>query len=81
VNQFDDANNGATDVLEAPRKRKYVNWFGSEFIHDILHAHSICKTGYKTVQYLRKQFPKLPTQTEGRFEHLNLQLSIRGLTE
>jgi hypothetical protein len=53
------------------RRRPYLDWFGSAFIHDILHAYSMMGSGYSTVQYLRRKYPKLPTESIGRFDNLS----------
>jgi hypothetical protein len=47
-----------------------INWFESPYIHDIIAAYTINKTGYMTVQYLNKKFPKLSTENIARFELL-----------
>jgi hypothetical protein len=57
---------------EPPTKRgKYANWFSTPLIHDILAAYQRCdRSGEKTVAYLQRAHPKLPTEQEARFSHL-----------
>jgi hypothetical protein len=58
---------------ERPLKRgKYDNWFASPFIHDILQAYELVgRSAKKTVAYLQRAFPRLPTEAEARFAGLS----------
>ena len=45
--------------------------FASPFIHDIIAAYQRNFHSAKaTVSYLRRTFPRLPTESEGRYDHL-----------
>jgi DDE superfamily endonuclease len=56
-----------------PAKRtKYTNWFASPLIHDIIAAYAACSgSARRTVEWLQRRYPKLGTETEGRFAHLS----------
>jgi hypothetical protein len=62
-----------SESLPTPAKRaKYVNWFASPFIHDILAAYIQCDhSAKKTVHYLQRTYPRLPTELEPRFSQLH----------
>lgn len=53
------------------RKRSYHNWFHPLLIHDIIHAVSKYRSARLAVDHLKRSFPQLPTESEGRFEALN----------
>jgi hypothetical protein len=57
----------------APHKRgKFVNWFASPYIHDILVAYRLCsRSAKKTVAHLQHTFPRLPTESAARFADLS----------
>jgi hypothetical protein len=60
-------------VVEEPiRKRgKYCNWFATPLVHDILAAYQVnLQSARKTVEWLRNKFPRLPTESSGRFDDL-----------
>jgi hypothetical protein len=59
-----------TVVASDPALR--IDWFSSPFVHDILQAYKLCRTGYSTVQHLQQHFPRLPTETKGRFHDLSV---------
>lgn len=63
----------STDELGSARKRgKYCNWFATPLIHDILAAYQQTQhSARKTVEWLRRTFPRLPTEVAGRFEDLS----------
>ena len=65
VNNIDDL-----DTKPIASKRQRINWFDSPYIHDILHAYSLCKTAYRTVQHLQKSYQKRATEEEARYEQL-----------
>lgn len=56
-----------------PGKRgKYLNWFASPFIHDILAAYRLCsRSAQKTVAHLQHSFPRLPTEPAARYAELS----------
>lgn len=64
---IDKDNNTST---QSTKRTNYINWFESEHIHDILEAYRIKGTGFKAVQYLNRQFPKLLTESCPRFANL-----------
>jgi hypothetical protein len=50
-----------------------LGW-ASPHIHDILHAHmyKLCSSvARRTVAHMQSSFPRLPTELEGRFDHLS----------
>ena len=57
----------------APSKRgKYVNWWTSPYIHDILAAYRLnLNSPRRTVDYLQRTFPCLPTESSARFDELS----------
>lgn len=73
-NNNNNTKNNSDDSLNNNSNKKHcarINWFKSPFIHDILAAYKICRSGYKTVQYLQRQFPKLDTEEYARFQLLS----------
>lgn len=46
------------------------DWFSSELIHDIIQAVKRKKSSRAAVAHLQEKFPKLPTESEGRFDSL-----------
>jgi hypothetical protein len=53
------------------KRGKYANWFASVYIHDILHAVQQTGSARKAVEWLRRSFPKLPTESAARFADLS----------
>src|SRR4051794_7260532 len=67
---IDNNNNNNNTTTESTKRSNYVNWFESEYIHDILEAYRITGSGFKAVQYLNRKFPKLTTEICARFVNL-----------
>jgi hypothetical protein len=64
----------ATADTEEPsrKRRKYCNWFASPLIHDILAAYQLnLHSARKTVEWLQRTYPRLPTEANGRFDELS----------
>ena len=63
----------AVEAEEEPSKRgKYVNWFASPFIHDILAVYRLCsRNSKKTVAHLQQAFPRLLTESAARYAELS----------
>lgn len=54
-----------------PKRSKYANWFASPHIHDILRAYQQHDhSARRTVAYLQRAFPLLPTEDAPRFAEL-----------
>ena len=66
----DDAPSEPTHI-DSVVKRTRIDWFSSPLIHDIIAARKTFPTAYETVEYLKKKFPKLPTEDQPRFQSLN----------
>ena len=73
----------AVEAEEEPSKRgKYVNWFASPFIHDILAVYRLCsRNSKKTVAHLQQAFPRLLTESLLPFSSVQLSLLTHSLTE
>jgi hypothetical protein len=55
-----------------PKRGKYCNWFATPLIHDILAAYQLnLHSARKTVEWLQRTFPRLPTEASGRFDGLS----------
>lgn len=55
----------------AAKRGKYLNWFASDYIHDILHAVQRTGSARKAVEWLQRSFPQLPTESAARFADLS----------
>lgn len=65
------ADDGATEE-RAGKRGKYCNWFATPLIHDILAAYQQSQhSARKTVEWLKRTFPRLPTEAAGRFDDLS----------
>lgn len=59
------------DDEPASKRGKYANWFAGPHIHDILAAYQLnLHNAKQTVRYLQRSYPRLPTETAGRFDSL-----------
>lgn len=62
----------ADEEEPVPKRGKYCNWFTTPLIHDILAAYQLnLHSARKTVEWLRRTFPRLPTEATGRFDDLS----------
>ena len=60
------------DEEPAEKKRKYTQWFSTPLIHDILKAYrENSRSPRATVASLKRRFPRLPSQSEGRYDDLS----------
>lgn len=59
------------------KRSKYCDWLHSPLMHDILEHVRIYRSARAAVEALKKKFPKLPTETEGRFDRLS-ESTVRG---
>lgn len=48
-----------------------IDWFSSPFIHDILAAYNQYNSSFLAVKSLKSRFPRLSTETSGRFDGLH----------
>jgi hypothetical protein len=55
---------------ESSAKATHIDWFASPFIHDIIAAVGHFRSARVAVESLQKRFPRLPTESEGRFDRL-----------
>jgi hypothetical protein len=67
----------ASNVDPDGRKKPRIDWFASAYIHDIIEAVRLHRSYRSAVEALQRKFPKLPTESEGRFERLN-ESTVRG---
>jgi hypothetical protein len=64
------AASSASAAAAAPRG-KYNDWFASGNFHEIVEAVRKTRSWAGAVHYLHKRFPKLPTESIGRFDELD----------
>ena len=67
IDNNNDSFNITDNAVKSMKRAHYVNWFQSEFIHEILDAYRINKSGYLAVKYLNKRFPQLATESAPKF--------------
>lgn len=63
----DDSNSES----DTPPSRSHIDWFRSPFIHDILSSYNHYKSSSLALKSLQMRFPKLPTESVGRFDNLS----------
>jgi hypothetical protein len=67
-NNNNNNNDKGNNNDEKPEKKTRVDWFKSPYIDDILEAYKWNKSGYSTVNYLRKRYPS--SKFRGRYDNL-----------